>query len=340
MVTTPNPSPPNVNDVQTSPLAPSALEGCATFSIHGQDQQSLPLVVVSPHSGRFYPPSMVAESRLSPQELMQSEDALVDQLIAPIAWQGGVLIQSEIARAYLDLNRDASELDASMFQELSNATDTWRSPRVAAGLGVIPRLVTQNTPIYDQPLPASEVDRRIGRVYHPFHAALAELVDQTVARFGRCLVIDCHSMPPLPGVKLAGSRSATARLQTSGGLDIVLGDRMGQSCQPWLSEHISEVFSGAGLLVERNRPFAGGNITQRFAQSQGLSPAIQSLQVEISRKLYLTLPDDAQTSRQPNPQFYMVRQILCDSLIALAQRFANARGNEGPIAIDPPLAAE
>ena len=340
MVTTPNPSPPNVNDVQTSPLAPSTLEGCATFSIHGQEQQSLPLVVVSPHSGRFYPPSMVAESRLSPQELMQSEDALVDQLIAPIAWQGGVLIQSEIARAYVDLNRDASELDASMFKELSNAIDTWRSPRVAAGLGVIPRLVTQDTPIYDQPLPASEVDRRIGRVYHPFHAALAELVDQTVARFDRCLVIDCHSMPPLPGVKLAGSRSATARLQTSGGLDIVLGDRMGQSCQPWLSEHISELFSGAGLLVERNRPFAGGNITQRFAQSQGLSPAIQSLQVEISRKLYLTLPDDAQTSRQPNPQFYMVRQILCDAIIALAQRFADARGTESPIAIDPPLAAE
>ena len=340
MVTTPNPSPPYVNDVQTSPLAPSTLEGCATFSIHGQEQQSLPLVVVSPHSGRFYPPSMVTESRLSTQDLMQSEDALVDQLVAPVAWQGGVLIQAEVARAYVDLNRDASELDASMFQELASTTDTWRSPRVAAGLGVIPRLVTQNTPIYDRPLPASEIDRRIGRVYHPFHAALAELVDQTVARFGRCLVIDCHSMPPLPGVKLVGSHPATARLQTSGGLDIVLGDRMGQSCQPWLSEHMNELFSGTGLVVERNRPFAGGNITQRFAQSQGLSTAIQSLQVEISRKLYLTLPDDAQTSRQPNPQFYMVRQILCDSIIALAQRFANSCGTESPFADDLPLAAE
>ena len=340
MVISSNPSPSYANDVQATPLAPSTLEGCPTFSIHGLEQQSLPLVVVSPHSGRAYPASMVEESQLSTHELMQSEDALVDQLIGPIAWQGGIVIQAEIARAYVDLNRDASELDANMFHGVPDTIDLWHSPRVAAGLGVIPRVITQDTPIYDRPLPASEIERRIGRVYHPFHAALAELVDQTVARFGQCLVIDCHSMPPLPGSKIVGSRQATARLQTSGGLDVVLGDRMGQSCQPWVSEQMSAQFADTGLLVERNRPFAGGNITQRFAQTQGLSKAIQSLQVEISRKLYLTLPNNAQTSRQPNPQFYMVRQILCDSIVALAQRFANARGTESTIADDLPLAAE
>jgi len=339
VVTSKNPWP-YAHAPQAGPLAPSTLEGCATFSVHGEDQQRLPLVVVSPHSGRFYPPSLMSETMLSPDALMQSEDALVDQLIAPIAWQGGVVIQAEIARAYIDLNRDASELDASMFDGLPENTDTWRSPRVAAGLGVIPKVITQTTPIYHAPLATAEIERRLYRVYHPFHAALAELVDQTLARFGHCLVLDCHSMPPLPGSSVGTPNRPQAPLQSSGGLDIVLGDRMGQSCRPWIRDHIAHHFRDAGLSVEHNRPFAGGNITQRFAKSQGLSQSIQSLQIEINRKLYLTLDGGAQSSRQPSPQFYMMRHILCDTMISLAKHFAMEGNIPASLPNSLPLAAE
>ena len=305
------------------PLQSPMLEGVPVFAVHGLDQQTLPLVVVSPHSGRYYPESMKELTALDDKALMQSEDTLVDRLVEPIAWRGGVVLEANIARAYVDLNREPNELNSALFDGFEADTDVWHSPRVAANLGVIPGIITQKTPIYSEPLPFGEAEARLQSVYHPFHMALCELVQKTMMRFGQCLLVDCHSMPPLQSLSFKTEPTGESGIQNTGSLDVVIGDRSGSSCDVSLSLNFVEQFRQKGLVVERNRPFAGGAITQRYAMSNGLGREIQSMQIELSRQLYLNFDPNNMSSRYQNQQFYMIRQIFCNAIIATVRRFAH-----------------
>ena len=74
-----------------------------------------PIVFASPHSGRCYPDDM--DAALDARNIRRSEDAFVDDLIAAAPAQGVAVIQASFARAYIDFNRDAFELDATMFAD-------------------------------------------------------------------------------------------------------------------------------------------------------------------------------------------------------------------------------
>jgi len=237
------------------------------FRVHRPPLQSVPFVFASPHSGRSYPRSFVEESRLSFTALRRSEDAFVDPLFASAVACGAPLIAASFPRAYLDVNRAPAEFDAAMFEgPLPFAVDS-ASPRVNAGLGVIPRIVREGAEIYRKKLSADEASERLAGLYRPYHAALAGLVDETQALFGVAIVIDCHSMPS----------SAAAP-------DIVLGDRYGISGAPLLMRAAEEAFSAQGFIVARNVPYAGGYTTQLHGRP---GRDRHALQVEINRALYL-----------------------------------------------------
>ena len=93
-----------------------------------------PLVFASPHSGQLYPPDMMAAARLTTQDLRGSEDAFVDDLISGTPALGACVIRARLARAYIDLNRDAWELDPAMFEDALRDFAQARTARVAAGL--------------------------------------------------------------------------------------------------------------------------------------------------------------------------------------------------------------
>jgi N-formylglutamate deformylase len=66
--------------------------------------------------------------------------------------------------------------------------------------------------------------------------------------------------------------------------DIVLGDRYGTSCSPALTDVAEVTLRGLGFSVSRNRPYAGGYITEHYgAPAAGL----HALQIEINRALYM-----------------------------------------------------
>jgi N-formylglutamate amidohydrolase len=145
-----------------------------------------------------------------------------------------------------------------------------RSPRVVCGLGTIPRLVSETDEIYRRRIPVGEALTRIDRIYRPYHAALDGLLAEVDAQFGRAVLIDCHSMPTGP----RGGAEA----------DIVLGDRHGTACHPGLTDVVSSMFRSAGYRVARNRPYAGGFITERHGRP---SVGRHALQIEIARGLYM-----------------------------------------------------
>lgn len=231
-----------------------------------------PLVFNSPHSGRVYPERFLAMTRLDHLSIRQSEDAWVDDLFARAPHLGAPLLRAHFPRAYLDVNREPWELDPTMFVEpLSDRFNT-TSPRVAAGLGTLARVVAENKPIYRDRLTLADARMRIEGIYHPYHAALQTLLSEAIAGFGVALLIDCHSMPRI------------TRSNDKAAPDIVLGDRYGTTCAPALIDLAETVFASAGLKVARNRPYAGGFATRTYGRPQH---GVHALQIEISRHLYM-----------------------------------------------------
>jgi N-formylglutamate amidohydrolase len=247
-------------------------------------RRTTPLVFASPHSGRRYPADLLASTRISLISLRRSEDAYVDELFAGAAAHGASVLSATIARAYVDLNRDADELDPDMFEERPpQAMPT--SARVQAGLGAIPRITGDGQAIYRRKLSLIEAERRIATVYRPYHALLANLVAETQAQFGCAVLVDCHSMP-------SSARGAHSP-------DIVLGDRFGASCHPSVTALAEATLRRLGYRVARNAPFAGGHTTQLYGRPGAHAHA---LQIEVNRALYL----DERTLERTNG-FHRVR---------------------------------
>ncbi|MGL4812764.1 MAG: N-formylglutamate amidohydrolase, partial [Beijerinckiaceae bacterium] len=215
----------------------------------------IPLVFSSPHSGRDYPQAFVAQSRLCPDTLRRSEDAFVDELFRSVVDLGAPLIRARFPRAYLDVNREPYELDPTMFEGRLPPFANTRSLRVAGGLGTIPRIVGDGQDIYPGRLPAAEAGQRIDALYKPFHGALRALLHESHARFGFVILVDCHSMP-----------SSSVQTLEGGHADIVLGDRYGTSCSPLLTDFLETGLRGLGYAVARNKPYAGGFITEHYGQ--------------------------------------------------------------------------
>ena len=117
------------------------------FRVHRPFRQSVPFVFASPHSGRAYPKSFVTTSRLSATGLRRSEDAFVDELFCGAVALGAPLIAARFPRAFLDANRAPTEIDPTMFDGQVRVAVEPPSPRVTAGLGVIPRIVRDGAEI-------------------------------------------------------------------------------------------------------------------------------------------------------------------------------------------------
>jgi len=192
-------------------------------------------------------------------------------------------------RAYLDANRAPGELDPAMFDEALAVPIDSPGPRVNAGLGVIPRVVRDGAEIYSEKLPAWEAEERLSRLYRPYHAALARMLEETRARFGCAVLIDCHSMPSAAAIP-----------------DAVLGDRYGMSASHALMRRAEHDFERHGFNVARNTPYAGGYSTHIYGR-----PMLghHALQIEINRALYL---DEERI--QPNARFGDLANRISDVL--------------------------
>ena len=73
----------------------------------------------------------------------------------------------------------------------------------------------------------------------------------------------------------------------------MIGDRYGTSCVPAVSETIDATLRELGYAVSRNKPYAGGFITEHYGNP---SAGLHSVQVEINRALYM---DERRYERGP-----------------------------------------
>ena len=255
------------------------------------EQRLSSVVFASPHSGCDYPDWFVRRSMLDRQAIRSSEDAFVDLLFEAAPDFGAPLLRAGAPRAFVDLNRSPDELDPALIEGVRRHG---HNPRVASGLGVIPRVVANGRAIHHGKITLDEAKARIDRYWRPYHAALQDLLDQAHHRFGQAILIDCHSMPheAMDGVARKGGRRP----------EIVLGDRFGAAAGGDIVERVEAAFAGAGLVVSRNAPFAGAYVTQAYGRPSRRQHAIQ---VEIDRALYM---DERRI--EPNAQYEAFRDLL------------------------------
>ncbi|MBX9947204.1 MAG: N-formylglutamate amidohydrolase [Reyranella sp.] len=278
-------------------------------------RQTRPVVVASPHSGSTYPAEFLAQAAVPLATLRRAEDAFVDELFATAPSLGMPLLAARFPRSYVDANREPYELDPAMFEGPLPRPLNHRTTRVAAGLGMIPRVAASGEAIYGGRVPAGMIEHRLDSCWRPYHTALSTLVEQTHGLFGAALLIDAHSMPSV----VSGTGQRDCRV------DIVLGDNHGESCAPELVECAELWLTGRGLRVHRNQPYAGGFTTQRYGRP-GL--ARHALQIEINRALYM---DEVRHEKLPQ----------ADILARTMAGFLAEMGDQALAALLPrPLAAE
>jgi N-formylglutamate amidohydrolase len=126
---------------------------------------------------------------------------------------------------------------------------------------------------------------------------LKALIERARGWFGVAVLLDCHSMP---------SNAADVS-----GLDIVLGDRYGASAAPAVVDILESSLKRSGYRVRRNKPFAGGFITEHFGAPADGAHAVQ---IEIARALYLDERRIVRTER-----WTAVQDDLFAAVKALAQ---------------------
>ena len=261
-----------------------------------------PLVVASPHSGDRYPQDLIDASRLDRQALRRSEDAYVADLFGGAAAAGAPLLEAHFPRAYVDVNREPYELDPAMFDAPLPPYAITRSPRVAAGLGAIPRVVAAGVDIYNRRLSFAEAAARLDVCYRPYHAELRRLVRAAKARFGVCLLVDAHSMP---------SAGLACREDPSfGQVDFVLGDNHGKSAGRRYVEAAKAALEAEGYAVALNDPYSGGFVTKAYGEPDA---GVHALQVEVNRALYMD-----ETTYAPGPYFTKLKADIAALLRELA----------------------
>ena len=259
------------------------------------------VVFASPHSGRIYPSGLLKKSKLSAHQMRRNEDIYIHELFDSVHEAGAPLLQALFPRAIVDVNRAETELPEHWAGLLQGSESYQSTPRAAAGLGVVPTYLSENLPIYTRLPTKRDVEQRLIKLYQPYHRALNGLLADAQQRFGRALLVDCHSMP---GFAPMGSRRP----------DIILGDRFGTSCHADTLDQFRHLFVKSGYSVGVNYPYAGGFTTANYGNPVD---GVEAIQIEINRDLYV---NPVTLAKKPGftPLRENLRQITQD-IIQLAQ---------------------
>jgi len=280
------------------------------FTLLLEERAPVPVLLAVPHAGRAYPPDLVARMRQPQLACLRLEDRLVDLLGQEVSRAtGAALLIAHAPRAMIDLNRTPEDMDWDMVTggAPEGVAMLAARSRARSGLGLVPRRLPGMGELWQRRMTRDELERRLAEVHRPYHAALADTLEQLRDRWGAALLIDLHSMPPL------GAKSGAAAAP-----DFVVGDRFGASCAGHLSAAALQHFAESGRPAAHNRPYAGGYVLDRHGVP---ARGIHALQIEVCRSAYL----DARLT-DPGPGLAPVARTMAALVRRLAGELAIVRG--------------
>lgn len=234
--------------------------------------QAGPVVVSISHAGRIYPPEILASARVGRPDLERLEDRWCDLIAGQATDAGATVVRALWARAVADCNRGEGQMAPSEVAPALRPRFSAPGRKERAGLGVVPTRLSDCGPLWRGPIDSAGLDWRLDALHRPFHAALAAELAAARVRCGQAILIDLHSMPPIP------------RGQPGYGAGVVVGDRFGDTAADWLVDLVLDHAKRLGIPVSRNQPYAGGHIVRTHGRP---ASAIHAVQIEIDRRLYL-----------------------------------------------------
>jgi N-formylglutamate amidohydrolase len=268
-----------------------------------EPEQSVPLLLDSPHSGTVYPPDF--DHAIARAALRDAEDTHVDTLYRPCVGLGATLLAAQFPRSYIDCNRAASDIDTVLLD------GPWPGPitpsrKTELGKGLVWRCLDDGTPIYQRRLQPAEVAQRIEGCWQPYWDQLQRLASALRAAHGRLYHINCHSMPSQRGL-MAIDGPSTAQA------DFVIGDRDGSTCAPEFARFVAHFLRQRGWKVAYNDPYKGVEIIRVLGQP---GKHCHSIQLEINRRLYLD-----ESSRALLREHVALQSLLQELCAAVIVRF-------------------
>lgn len=271
-----------------------------------------PVVVSVSHAGRIYPPEILAAARVERHDLERLEDGWCDHIAQRAADAGATVVRALWARAVADCNRGEGQMAPTEVAPELRPRFSAPGRKERAGLGVVPTRLADCGPLWKRPIDGAALEWRLDSLHRPYHAALEVELSAARRLCGHAILIDLHSMPPIP------------RGQVGHGAGVVIGDRFGETAGEWLVDLVMAHAERLAVPVARNQPYAGGHIVRTHGRK---AAGLQAVQIEIDRSLYL------QSDRTPDP-------ARLDALQCWFGRLIEILGTAGSAQEDMPLAAE
>jgi N-formylglutamate amidohydrolase len=91
---------------------------------------------------------------------------------------------------------------------------------------------------------------------------------------------------------------------------VVIGDRYGTSCASLLADIVEDTMTSLGYSVGRNKPYAGGFITEHYGNP---ASGLHAIQLELNRAIYMD-----ERRRERGPKFAQVTADFAKLADALA----------------------
>lgn len=259
------------------------------FTLTPAKVSRVPIVVSIPHAGTGVPPEVARQLRSEIVRELPDTDWFVPELYAFCKDLGIPMIQANLSRYVVDLNRPME--GPALYSDQRRQTDA------------MPLTSFDGVPLYPagQEPDAAERARRASLYYTPYHDTLQRLLLETQKQFNHVLLFDAHSI-----------RRWVPSLAREAFADLIVGDRDGSSADPLLSQTLLRILKASTLHIAYNQPFKGGHITRAFGSPQN---KIHALQLEMSQDIYMT-DDRSQLDPDRSPK---VQALLIKALTELAR---------------------
>jgi N-formylglutamate amidohydrolase len=267
------------------------------LNVEGDEGQSIPLIIDSPHSGTEYPLDFNHQADFA--QLRQAEDSYVDELYKHVSSIGGVFLDAKFPRSYIDPNRSENDFILEDLHEKNNsACEIKFKPTIKSQLGiglVWLKIPPNGEPMYRDKITLKQLMHRVNTYHRPYHKILKNILDNTYKKFGNFYHVNAHSM----------QNQATAMSDQSQGTkrpDFVIGDREGTSCKRRFTDLIVDFLKSLNYSVDVNYPYKGMELVRAYSDPLQNK---NSVQIEVNRKLYMN-----EETREKIDNFKILKQDL------------------------------
>ena len=267
------------------------------LNVEGDEGQSIPLIIDSPHSGTEYPLDFNHQADFA--QLRQAEDSYVDELYKHVSSIGGVFLDAKFPRSYIDPNRSENDfILEDLHEKNNNACEIKFKPTIKSqlGIGLVWLKVPPNgEPMYKDKITLKQLMHRVNTYHRPYHKILKNILDNTYKKFGKFYHVNAHSM----------QNQATAMSDQSQGTkrpDFVIGDREGTSCKRRFTDLIVDFLKSLNYSVDVNYPYKGMELIRAYSDPLQNK---NSVQIEVNRKLYMN-----EETREKIDNFKILKQDL------------------------------